>query len=215
MTWVFIEKFAARSSGQTISPRPGGRGGEAAVKRRSKIKERRAHAVEAVAGSHTQRIVCREFVVMKSKLDAVVTRRDTVVKRLSAAGRGEVDGKFAASHHFDAAACGGPNPRTRRVKDVPRGAHHTRRGAPTLDAAMNILDAACCLNYTATDLVEATFLTPSSRILMPTNRSDVVKCTAALRPHFRTAPPKTALNYMDFLLTKKAETMPLVEILND
>ncbi|KAJ6566133.1 hypothetical protein B0H19DRAFT_1066476 [Mycena capillaripes] len=148
---------------------------DAAVKRRltrrSKIKERRSHAVEA-------------FVAMKSKLDAAVTRRDTVVKRRSAVGCGEVDGKFAASHHFDAAV----PPQGRGVSKI---AHRPR----------------CWINQTATDLVDTTLLTPFLKGFVPTttsetshsgndpslieDRRDAAKCTAAPRPSFHTASQNT------------------------
>ncbi|KAJ6537081.1 hypothetical protein B0H19DRAFT_1079458 [Mycena capillaripes] len=67
--------FNIRLKGPNDFAASGGRGADAAVtrrvKRRSKIKERRSHAVEPVARLYTQRI----------KLDAAVTRRDAVVTR--------------------------------------------------------------------------------------------------------------------------------------
>ncbi|KAJ7620929.1 hypothetical protein B0H17DRAFT_1219422 [Mycena rosella] len=60
------------------------------------------------------------FSTTDSNSDAAVTRRDAVMTRRSAAERGEVHGNFAAYPLFDAAVCGAPNDRTRRIQNVTR-----------------------------------------------------------------------------------------------
>ena len=71
--------------------------------------------------------VCLVLTTMKYFLDAAVMRRDAAMTRRSMVRRGEVHGDFAAYHPFDAAmpprdaaVCGAPTNRTRRVHNVTR-----------------------------------------------------------------------------------------------